>query len=310
VGYSSGFSVGEPRRLAERYHDGQWSIVTTPGPSGVTLFYGITCSGPAFCLAVGQGPNTVLIDRWNGSSWAMQSAPAPAGSYLRDAACLSPSNCFAVGGIGTNAATENALAEHWNGTSWSRQHLPATPTGYSDRLLSVVCVTASDCTAVGARVPTGGGLDTVLVEHWNGASWSRRAAPSVSGRDSTLAGIGCIAANNCFAVGSSNGTGPGSTTRRLAEHWNGSGWSVVNTPAPGTETGFDDISCAGAQCVVVGFTDQQPLVDRWDGAQWHTESVTQLANRGSFAGVHCVSVSTCVAVGADFEGNTVVERRG
>jgi hypothetical protein len=60
----------------------------------------------------------------------------------------------------------------------------------------------------------------------------------------------------------------------LVEHWNGSSWSIVSTPASGLNTAFDDLGCAQGRCVAVGTTDVEPLADRWDGTRWTTETVT------------------------------------
>jgi hypothetical protein len=65
--------------------------------------------------------------------------------------------------------------------------------------------------------------------------------------------------------------------------------------------------------VAVGVAANQPLVDRWDGSAWATVSVTTFTNGGQFAGVSCVTTTSCVAVGDTIKpghvfGNTLVER--
>jgi hypothetical protein len=305
AGYSTA-EAGPARRFLEQYHGGSWSIVAAPAPAGDTLFFGVACSGVSFCVAVGEGPTSVLIDRWNGSSWSTQSAPAPTGSFLRGVTCPSVSSCWAVGGTGTSPG-HTGFIEHWNGNAWSRVSAVSTPSNRADVLTAVACVNASDCTAVGLREDVNGD-SVVLVEHWSGASWSARTAPSVAGRVSELLGVACPASNGCWAVGESFLSG-GSAERRLVERWDGISWSIVVTPAPGTETRFASISCAGGQCVAVGWTDHLPLADRWSGSAWTTEAVPGAGFPSVLEGVKCVSANECVAVGADgSDGTTLVER--
>src|SRR5207249_4786266 len=119
-------------------------------------FSGVSCPSTTLCTAVGgytksSNVNLPLAERWNGSTWTMQSVPAPSGaksSWLSDIACIPSTNvCEAVGGyVNTSGATVQ-LVEKWTGTKWVMQ-TGATLTGaQSSALTGVACSSTTQCTA-------------------------------------------------------------------------------------------------------------------------------------------------------------------
>ena len=69
-----------------------------------------------------------------------------------------------------------------------------------------------------------------LIEHWNGTAWSIVSAASLPGGDDTrLHAVTVISPANVWAVGGMSV--PGGTAHSLIEHWNGTSWSVVPSPA-------------------------------------------------------------------------------
>ena len=66
-----------------------------------------------------------------------------------------------------------------------------------------------------------------LAEGWNGTKWAIQSTPGLSGSFDNLAGVSCVAAGNCWAVGSQyNQTR--TTISNLIEHWDGTAWSVFS----------------------------------------------------------------------------------
>jgi hypothetical protein len=132
----------------------------------------------------------VLIERWNGTSWALQKSPhlpSKDAPELTTVSCGTASSCIALGGYQTSTGRQG-LVEHWNGTSWTRQHLPrAAAVG------PVSCPSATSCTAIGIKVAA----------HWNGTAWTvqRTTSPphSLGGQD--LQAVSCPTASVCEAVG-------------------------------------------------------------------------------------------------------------
>lgn len=141
--------------------------------------------------------------------------------------------------------------------------------------------------------------------------------PSVSQpqqRDGTLRAITCTSDSDCWAVGYREVYGD---QRTLAQHWNGTFWSVVdspNPPPPGFASWFDDVTCVSASdCWAVGAFEsggQRTLIEHWDGASW---SIVNSANPGQNSNwlhsVTCSSTSDCWAVGFSGGGigNTLIE---
>ena len=217
---------------------------------------------------------------------------------LTSVSCVSASNCVAVGSAGSFQVS-TTLAMAWNGTEWSTM---STPNNGSNELLSVSCVSASSCVAVGgAGTPFSG---TTLAMVWNGSTWSAVSSPSPSpGSNNKLMSVSCTSASNCVADGFSGMMNQETT---LAMVWDGSEWSIVSSPNPGT--GFvgnklNSVTCLSASsCVAVGSTSQgglgQTLVMSWDGSTWSVVSSPNSGQSGNaLNSVSCVSATNCVAAG-------------
>ena len=212
-------------------------------------------------------------------------------------------SCLAIGSYEVAHSTKT-LVEHWNGASWSIGASPAIPSG---GLLDVSCPSATDCIAVGAaghgRKPNGLFESNLsLVEHWNGTSWSVVASPNADLKSDFLYGVSCSSSASCLAVGF---TGAGFATRATIESWNGTKWSVVSTPqeTPSNST-LAAVACASAtMCFGVGqYVNASgtlaPLIERSSAAGWTLVPSQHTAVRTTtLAGVSCVSVTFCFAVG-------------
>ena len=121
----------------------------------------------------------------------------------------------------------STLSEYWDGTSWSIVTSPAGP-GLQNGLLGVTAVSSSDVWAVG---DSGSGT---LIEQWDGTSWTVVPSPSPAGTlANPLFGVAAVSATDIWAVGQSqNGTSGIPST--LIEHWDGTSWSIVASPSPGS----------------------------------------------------------------------------
>jgi hypothetical protein len=125
-------SGGATVTLAEVWNGTTWTIQTTANPTGAVAAFldGVSCTSASACTAVGwyetsPGAYETLAERWNGTSWAIQTTPNPSGasaSYLFAVSCGSATACAAVGYSLDPSYT--ALAEGWNGTTWSLQTTP------------------------------------------------------------------------------------------------------------------------------------------------------------------------------------------
>lgn len=206
-------SVGQvPMQTLIMTWDGtNWTQIPSPNTSQslANSLIGASCVTTTFCVAVGfhnDGTSYLTLAlTWNGSSWAQVPSPNPwrgtspsQNNSLRSVSCLTESNCTAVGTYGYLSGGRS-LVISWDGSQWLQVESP-DPTIYSSPLVSVSCVSDASCAAVGSFKEYGVTLSQPLVV-WSGPAWQQQAAPSAGSALNELAGVSCVSASNCFAVG-------------------------------------------------------------------------------------------------------------
>jgi hypothetical protein len=227
-------------------------------------------------------------------------------------AAISATNVWAVGSFGQSRFGPKLLAEHWNGASWRQVPVPSpTRRGHGD-LHAVDGTSANDVWAVGYW-----NRDS-LIEHWNGARWKRVASPSPSSA-SYLLGVAGLSAKNAWAVG-----WYADDQRRsmltLVLHWNGTHWSRVPSPNPGstgtqqkdqlsavTAVSASDVWAVGndAPRQGSGFHGAHTLALHWDGKRWAHVTIPNPESRYShpLLGVADAGANDVWAVGAHQTGH-------
>ena len=76
-----------------------------------------------------------------------------------------------------------------------------------------------------------------MILHWNGAAWTQVPSPAPAGRSAELYGVAAVSAASAWAVGQAAASRTGGTWPPLIEHWNGTAWTLVPSPAiPGGGT--------------------------------------------------------------------------
>jgi hypothetical protein len=143
----------------------------------------------------------------------------------------------------------------------------------------------------------------------SGAIWQIVPGPD-PGLHPTLVAAGASSASDAWAVGSYTDS-TDSASLSLAEHWDGSAWTVASTPSPFGNGNFlnavADISPTDAWAVgystfdTGGYYQQpvyQPLIEHWDGTGWSVVPAA-LPSIGVplFYGVAAVSATDVWAVG-------------
>ena len=130
--------------------------------------------------------------------------------------------------------------------------VPSPNAGTStDHLLSVSCVSATECVAVGYTI---GSAAETLVMVWDGVDWSIVPIPNAGSYDRPLQSVSCVSATECVAVGY---TKAGSVWETLVMVWDGIEWSIVSSPNAGNlGDELFSVSCVSASdCVAVGYTN-------------------------------------------------------
>jgi hypothetical protein len=198
--------------LAERWNGNGWTVQPTSNPGGGSdVLQGVSCPSTTVCTAVGSyssssGASVTLAERWNGSTWSVQSTPNPAGaarSVLVAVSCSSSTACTAVGDYPSPAGAGAlvAFAERWDGATWAIESTPSPAGAKSNALQGVSCPSTSSCTAVGSFENSSGVRQTLALQ-WNGTSWVLQSTPNPPGGVSVvLYGLACPSATVCGAVG-------------------------------------------------------------------------------------------------------------
>jgi hypothetical protein len=287
VGAVVGSGTGNPTgTLIEQWNGTSWSVVPSPSPSGSgvvgAILSSVSCASASSCMAVGyatdvNGDNlTDVVEQWNGSRWNLLPAAATGQAFdqLVSVQCLSAVDCWAVGNAGPAAQMPNflpifpgaigdqGLIEHWDGSAWSIIPSASEPAPNGGYLSGLECVAATDCWAAGATTDDTGTASGILMEHWDGATWTDTSA---SVPDSTapgiLAGISCVSSAQCWAVGSTGSfnNGSGAQPQSVVEYWNGSSWSVQPSPDVTAFSFLNSVSCVpSVGCVGDGSTLTNP----------------------------------------------------
>lgn len=169
------------------------------------------------------------------------------------------------------------------GTVDARPGSGREPASYSPQALQAVSAdSADDAWAVGYQDM--GNRD--LVEHWDGASWSRVSSPNFGSGTDQLRGVVALAPDDVWAVGS-YGVGAAGNLRTLALHWDGSGWTKVQTPSPGPSATLTAVSAVAPDDVwAVGDElheqrtqhKSRSLTMHWDGTTWSRVPSPSLLN--------------------------------
>jgi hypothetical protein len=165
---------------------------------------------------------------------------------------------------------------------------PSVPSGI--QVHDVSATAGSDAWVVGTDARSG----RPAILHWDGNALTEVQSPVGAGE---LLGVNAISATDVWAVGGTvPGDGPGSRT--LVRHWNGSQWSVLPSPNPGSRatelTGVralsdHDVRAVGEQnpgpsprAVILrwnGTKGRSPafhvrLATPWSGADWGSAAVS------------------------------------
>lgn len=298
-----------------------WATQTVPEPGSAlgSALNGVHCTSTTACTGVGRYDDSGnvqrgLAERWNGTAWSTQSIPFPGSAVsaeLGGVYCTASNACRAVGTYRDSGNVDRTFGVSWNGTTWTQDTTPNPASALGASLSGIHCTAANQCTAVGSYIDSGG-VQRALAQRWNGSNWSTQTTPTpTSSTQTVLTSVWCTASNACTAVGWYRLSGVQVT---LAMSWNGTTWSVVSTPNPGSHTGstLAGISCTGASaCTAVGTSlnassQAQPMAMRWNGA-WSLDTVPLPGSAvgGSFSGVQCTSGTHCTAVGYTYTASSI-----
>jgi hypothetical protein len=144
----------------------------------------------------------------------------------------------------------------------------------------------------------------ILLEHWNGTTWTVHATPKTLGPDTEIEGMSGTARNDVWAVGTT-GDLFADSYETFAMHWNGSAWKLIPTPGfPLTELGVLQSVAARStsDAWASGGVDGAGLLEHWNGSTWST--VAGAPGSAYLSGVATAAHGVVWAVGSSFDPNT------
>ena len=310
VGFSKNNSNGYYSTLIEHWNGASWAVAPSPNAgNGNNFLAGITVVDAQNAWAVGEyqarssQEDQALIERWNGTAWAMVPSPNSnnVSRFLFGVTAMNANDAWAVGESQAPSMTPHTLVEHWNGTGWVVVPSP-NPGSLNNKLFDIAAVNASDVWAVGEFQDSSSKENQTLIEHWNGNSWMVVPSPNPSTINDVLAGISVVDAQDIWADGYAKGT---ASSQTLIEHWNGSSWMVVPSPNPGDGNNelfhLDAIAPNNVWTVgnyQTGSGNLLTLIERWNGSSWVLQTSPNPGNENnSLDGIAVVDAHHVLAVG-------------
>ncbi len=223
--------------------------------------------------------------------WSVQQAPLPEGAVdaqLEAVKAFGPNDIWAVGDysrVVQGSTLSYSLAMHYRNGAWA---IVPTPSPTECAVCTQVLLTAidglasNDIWAAGwKRAQTLDGFlgGQVFVIHYDGTNWTEVPAPRTRGGSGAwVRGIKVLAPDDIWFVGDWVGETPwnGPSTPALAMHWNGSSFTLIQTPYPAGGTpgwSFDAVSGTDNDLWAVGGgSDGDPAgttyFAHWNGSQW------------------------------------------
>lgn len=171
-----------------------WTKFASP-PSALFV---VDCVSSSFCLAGGNGANTLLD--WNGTSWVVD--PASVATIQQPSAGITAIDCNSASDCWSFAHD----VRHWDGVSWTVSlssddwdaSIGRSVTPYALDTASISCSASDDCWAV----RLGDSSHLPASAHWDGLSWATTVLPAQS-TVNQIEGIDC-STGSCVAVGLSS----------------------------------------------------------------------------------------------------------
>jgi hypothetical protein len=292
---------------AAQAHDAPWTVVPSPNASpGNNLLASVASVSARDVWAVGSaddanGNTHTLTEHWNGTAWTIIPSPTGLTGTLSAVATVSSRDVWAAGSILLSGRGKTAQFEHWNGSKWRVVQGPAGPF----TVHALTAVSSRDIWAVGSSL-TGGTTAQTLIEHFDGHTWSVVPSPDASTGNNLLSGVAAVSSSDVWAVGDFQNAS--NVFQTLAEHWDGTAWSVVPSPSgAGIQAGLNAVAAVSSHDVwAVGNSGSGTLTERWNGTSWNVVPSPTLAGTlfNPLFGVAIISGSEIWAVGESQNGTT------
>lgn len=135
--------------LVEQYDGAGWSVVSSGSPSTVSgQLTAVACADAGECWTVGTASGGSLIERYDGTSWTLETAPGLAQDIALDGVtCVGPDDCWAVGSTGGGDTLQPGVIHYTDG-GWAAVSSPHVDAANGGSLADVACCPHSPCSHV------------------------------------------------------------------------------------------------------------------------------------------------------------------
>lgn len=246
--------------MTETLEDGSWIFgnPNLPGGGNTGLLLGVSCSGPATCLAVGvygnqqQGDFLPLAATLSGDTWttATPTYPGGVGALLTGVSCPSTTTCVAVGVYYDVSGDYFPFVDTLAGGKWTSTALTAPPGADLPVPAGVSCAAVGRCVAVVDYSDSSGDTHVFADTLADGSCVPTTPALPSGATNPALSGVSCTR-SFCTAVGDYYDASD--TVRPLAETLIGSAWTPTTPPTPAgvTNAALSGVAC-DTTCTAVG----------------------------------------------------------
>jgi len=255
---------GLDKNLIEHWDGEGWTVAVAARGNGDLRDVSAVSSSLAWAVGAtddaGYGDAQIL--GWDGLRWKpVPTTPVGDHSELDGVDAVGSDEAWAVG-WSTSGNNTTPLIEHWNGAGWK---VVPNPTIVGRYLRAVSIQAGGDVWAVGFKYTNNYANTETLVEHWDGTAWAVVASPNPGRNNNSFSGVEAVAADDVWAVGYD--FDPSTYIVAMAQHWDGTEWSVVDLPTLVAQ-GLNDVAAVTADDVwaVGGYPGN--VVIHWDGSSW------------------------------------------
>ncbi|HVG00268.1 MAG TPA: S-layer homology domain-containing protein [Chloroflexia bacterium] len=324
VGYYKDTNANARRTFTVHWNGSNWSTITSPNSAQVgstnNVLNAVVKSPSGEVWAVGYFDDSFntkrsLMLKWANSAWSVVMLPHQ-GTYDNVLQALtvvpgtSGSQVWAAGYYATaaNGSTSKSLTMRLNNGAWNIVQ-GADPGDKTNKLYGLSSTGANDIWAVGSYQDTNGPLRTLAL-HWTGAAWEEVSSPNSGDAGTGFNAVVSLGADNDWAVGNYY-TGPsGEIGHTFTAHWDGSQWSVVDSPTPGTGAYLYSIAAVSpndiwaVQIYLDGVSLIRTLTLHWNGAAWSVVgSPNGASNENALMDIDAVGPNDVWAVGFYYDSS-------
>ena len=215
------------RPLADSWDGASWQLTALPSTLRSATLVDVAMLGHGDAWAVGKtakaGIQKPVLVHWDGSAWTTATAPNIGGALLAVTA-TPPSGAWAVG-YRESPHGDTGVVMRFDGTRWT----DVTPPAADGMVLADVSADAAGEVWVVGYTTLGSSLAPVALAGTTAPAGHRRRPPILVRRAAAFRAVIARSSTDAWAAGMRL-DGVTAQYRPLVEHWDGTAWTVVDSP--------------------------------------------------------------------------------